>query len=550
MKDHSRLTTQSNIELADLEVGLRLQLLDVALNSIDQGFVVWDDSDRLIICNDRFRELWGYSKELAKPGVLAIELIRYDAAQGRHGDDAPDNWVHKRNQTAKKHHKEGTFEQFTTNSGRTLYIRRYTISALGQVSTFTDITDIKAAEAELKNKTHLLETTLNSIDQGVAIWSAEEELVICNDRFQELWQYPEELTQPGTPSIEFIRFLAKRGEYGPGDPETVAQNYLKNALKKHRGGEDEQHTIKSGKTFYVRRYPANNSDTVSTFTDITVLKITEEALREREEQLQQQVKELEDREERLKVQKSELIALAEDLDLAREESELLNSQKDKFFSIIAHDLMGPFNGLLGYSSLLSANVESMTPALLKESADAIHESGERVSKLLDNLLTWSRLQMDGIEQEKTKINMKAIIEENEALFGPMAAQKNIDLKCQFDRSLIAFADANMVDVIVRNLFSNAIKFTPKEGCVSIEVRKLNKFIDLTVSDTGVGMTDEKLKKLFKIEEWVSTNGTNGEGGTGLGLQLCKEFVETLDGHLHVSSKVGVGTRFKVQLPRP
>lgn len=408
---------------------------------------------------------------------------------------------------------------------------------------------MKTAEAELANKSSLFETTLNSIDQGVAIWDNNEELVICNNRFRELWRYPEELAQPGTPSIEFIRYQAKKGEYGPGDPETVAQKYLDCALKKNGNELDEQHTTRFGQTFYVRRYPSRNFGTVSTFTDISDLKNTEEALRKSEEQLRQQVKELEDREERLETQKSELIKLAEDLDKAWEKSELLNSQKDKFFSIVAHDLMGPFNALLGYSSLLSTNVDTLSMTALKNSAEAIHESSERLSKLLENLLTWSRLQMERIENVQEVIDLEHIINDNVALFKQMAAQKNVKISCHFEGSLIAFVDRNMVDVIVRNLMSNAIKFTPQNGQIKIEVTELEKVIDLTVSDTGVGMPKWKLEKLFRIEEKVSTSGTNGEAGTGLGLQLCKEFVSILNGELNVSSEEGGGTKFNVRLPR-
>jgi signal transduction histidine kinase len=544
------LTSKLDTEHAEIDVELRLQLLDATLNSIDQGFVVWDDKDRLIICNDRFRKLWGYPKSLAKPGAHATDLIRFDAEHGKHENDNIEKWVTKRNKKAQKHFKDGTSEQFTTNSGRVLFIRRYTIAKLGQISTFTDITDVKAAETELAAQTRLLETTLNSIDQGVAIWSNEEKLVICNDRFRELWRYPEDLVKPGTPSIELLRYLAKRGEYGPGDPETVAQNYLKSALEKHHSGTDEQHTVQSGQTFYIRRYPSQDSGTVSTFTDISDLKITEAALLESEEKLRQQIKELEDREEQLNAQKAELITLAEDLDRARERSELLNSQKDKFFSIIAHDLTGPFNALLGYSSLLSTNADRLDADTLKESAGAIHESGERLSKLLENLLTWSRLQMERVNYELSEINMNNIIDDNVALFRPMAEQKGVDINYRSGRSLSAFADKIMVDVIARNLISNAIKFTPKKGRVAIRVKKQKDHIVLTVSDTGVGMSNKKLEKLFRIEEWVSTNGTNGETGTGLGLQLCKEFADILNGKLLVTSEKGVGTEFKVHFPLP
>jgi len=549
MTSTTPLTTEMRAELAEVDAERKSRLLEVTLNSIDQGFVVWDDDECMVICNDRFLEIWKYPKELAKPGVRAIELLRYDAKQGEHGDDGDvEAQAELRNKKAQDHHQNEQDELFTTRSGRVLYIRRYSIAGLGHVTTFTDITELKKTEAALDEKTRLLESTLNSIDQGVAIWSDDDQLAISNDRFRELLGYPAALAKPGTQSIDFIRYLAERGDYGEGDPEELAQAYLKNAIEYHDQGDAEQFTTHDNRTLYVRRYGAKDSSAVTTYTDITDLKKTEDALLHSEEQLQEQVHELKIREEKLEAQTDDLISLTGDLERSRLKSEQLNKQKDKFFSIIAHDLIGPFNSLLGYTSMLSNQMDMIDKVKVAEAAVSINRSAENLFKLLENLLEWSRLQMGRVEFEPEIIDLGKIIDENLDLFSPLAEQKNISLGSESSSGCKAFADPHMVDAIIRNLINNALKFTSENGSISIVVECSEKWTQISCVDTGVGMSPGKIDRLFRLEEKVSTVGTGGETGTGLGLQLCKEFAETQGGKIEVESTEGKGSTFHVTLP--
>lgn len=178
----------------------------------------------------------------------------------------------------------------------------------------------------------------------------------------------------------------------------------------------------------------------------------------------------------------------------------------------------------------------------------MHESAQRVFKLLENLLEWSRLQMGQLKFEPGPVDLKEIIDTNLELYVPLAKEKAIRLTGKRRKSLNVFADAHMVDAIVRNLVNNAIKFTPEKGKVTISARRNGKWAEVEVSDTGVGISADKAARLFRLDEKTSTVGTGGETGTGLGLHLCKEMVERQGGRIQVKSTEGEGSAFRFTLP--
>ena len=226
----------------------------------------------------------------------------------------------------------------------------------------------------------------------------------------------------------------------------------------------------------------------------------------------------------------------------------LNATKDKFFSIIAHDLKSPFNLLLGFSSLLLENYSNFNEEKRKEYIKIINDSSLKTYELLENLLTWAHSQSGRIEFLPEKINIKILINEIVLLLEETAKNKNIKILNNTENDLQIFADKNMIDTVLRNLIANAIKFTPKEGDITIKAQNLlnennDSFTEITVKDSGVGISPEIQSKLFKITENISTKGTEEEAGTGLGLILCKEFVEKHNGEIWVESEVGKGSEF-------
>ena len=286
------------------------------------------------------------------------------------------------------------------------------------------------------------------------------------------------------------------------------------------------------------------------FVNLTLwLRRSEDNLRQSNDQLVMEMRTLQDERERAEALSSEYVELAENYALAKTELENLNQQKDKFFSIIAHDLRSPFTALLGFSSMLQDRADKLSPEKIKEFASHIHESGNRVFKLLENLLEWARLQMDRIEVEPKLVSLGDIAHKTIEVLGPVAAEKDIKL-VERGTPINAFADEHMIDAVIRNLVNNAIKFTPHEGTIAImyDADESEGVARVSVMDTGVGMNAQTTQKLFKLSENVSTKGTDGEGGTGLGLLLCYELVHRNQGTISVESEQGAGSTFTVTLP--
>lgn len=231
-----------------------------------------------------------------------------------------------------------------------------------------------------------------------------------------------------------------------------------------------------------------------------------------------------------------------------EELESLNSSKDKFFSIISHDLRNPFNSLLGFSELLANNIEDLTEQEIKDSAKTLNRTAHNLFNLLTNLLEWSKLQNGTFKIEKTEIILSEVINYTLDSFSESIRAKDIAIMRETESELKVLADRNMIDSAVRNLISNAIKFSNTGGIITIGCIANGKAAELFVTDSGVGIPEEDQERIFKIEKQFSTEGTNNEKGTGFGLLLCKEMVEKNGGSIRFKSKKDEGSTFTISLP--
>jgi PAS domain S-box-containing protein len=225
-----------------------------------------------------------------------------------------------------------------------------------------------------------------------------------------------------------------------------------------------------------------------------------------------------------------------------------NTTKDKLFSIIAHDLRSPFTSILGFSDLFVENKNDLEIAQIEEFVKNINSSVRNTLSLLDNLLNWAKTQTGNFIMQPDKIDLTSIIREVIGISKTAANFKNISLDYNQPGEIEIFADENMVKVVLRNLVSNAIKFTNAGGSINVSAIPNQSEVEITVSDNGVGMDNEKIKILFDISANLTSYGTANEKGSGLGLVLCKEFVEKLGGSIWVNSKAGEGSDFKFTLP--
>ena len=246
---------------------------------------------------------------------------------------------------------------------------------------------------------------------------------------------------------------------------------------------------------------------------------------------------------------AELQTMNEQLKHSEAELRELNANKDKFFSIISHDLKSPFVALLGFSELMANRIESMTREEVVDVAQRMYFSGKNLFKLLENLLQWSRVQTGRMEYQPVKVDLHESVESITTLLSGNALRKKIELRNTIPHNVFATADQNMVNCIFENLVSNAIKYTKPGGSVLVSVREVDANYEIHFQDTGVGIPSKDLINLFRIDQPHSMMGTAEEEGTGLGLILCKELIEKCHGTIGVQSTVGVGTTFTITLPR-
>lgn len=237
-----------------------------------------------------------------------------------------------------------------------------------------------------------------------------------------------------------------------------------------------------------------------------------------------------------------------DLDKSNKKLEELVATKDKFFSIIAHDLKNPLSANLSLLSLLDKDFNKMKPQQKKEMIGLLVKSSHNIYNLLNNLLTWANSQRGTLKNEPSLFNINTLTNTNLEVHKESADNKQINIIFEDFGENTAYADRNMISTIIHNLISNAIKFTPIAGKIRIHIITFNKKVQFSIQDTGVGMNDDKIKKLFKIEHSFSTPGTEKEKGTGLGLLLCKEFIDTNNGDIWIESEENKGTTIFFTLP--
>lgn len=375
-----------------------------------------------------------------------------------------------------------------------------------------ELAERKIAEAALQESERLLSTAIETISDGFVLTDADGSIILFNRKFQNLYPNSFDLIAKGAKFEEFLRGGAERGEF----PEAIGNI---EAWVKARMAERDQRFFVVEMSLAGDRWVRAASQKLPSGGRVGI-----------------------------HVDYTELKQAESELQAQRDELEKLNDQKNKFLSIIAHDLKGPFTALMGASDLMLNLVGEVSPEDLAELAGSTNRSAKRVFELLENLLEWSRLQMDGVEFQPAALELKPLAQSCVDLMSPIASEKDIRITNKVP-DVAALADANMVDTIIRNLMNNALKFTERAGEITIGAKPVDDWIEVSVADNGVGMPADKVERLFRLDQKTSTLGTDGETGTGLGLHLCKELVEKHGGEIRVESVEGEGSTFHFTLPR-
>ena len=241
--------------------------------------------------------------------------------------------------------------------------------------------------------------------------------------------------------------------------------------------------------------------------------------------------------------------IQEEIKLKNEELICSNAEKDKFFSIIAHDLKGPFNGFLGLTQVMAEELPSLTPAEVQKIAVSMSNSAKNLYHLLENLLEWSQIQQGAFPFNPEIIQLGIVVRSSIDMICETAKSKDIEIATDIADGLLVFVDINMIQTVIRNLVLNAVKFTPRGGKITLLAKvATGNNIEISINDNGIGMNPAMIENLFRIDVHTNRKGTEGEPSTGLGLLLCKEFTEKNGGKIWVESEEGIGSTFYFTLP--
>ncbi len=244
----------------------------------------------------------------------------------------------------------------------------------------------------------------------------------------------------------------------------------------------------------------------------------------------------------------ELASKNDEINRQKVELEELNATKDKFFSILAHDLRSPLGTIISFFEFLNSQIDDLNKHEIVDLVKSIHHSTDRLLKLLDNLLQWSRIQTGHLICQPELFDVKESVDTSIELLEMNSQKKDINLYSEIKESLYVYADINMITTIIRNLISNSIKFSHSGDSVWVSAVHANNAVELSVHDTGIGIAKKSIERLFRLDVKHSTTGTHDEKGTGLGLNLCKEFIELNEGKIDVESEPGKGTIVRITLP--
>jgi len=462
-----------------------------------------------ILVNPAFLTLYdyeSYDEIVGKPETILVapserqRVLEYtkNRLEGRH---APPSYITK---GLKKNGTEFSLEVHVTS----YEVENETFS----IAIMRDITELELAQKAVRESEENYRTLVNTSPDAIVVTNTINKLTLVNQRAVEMYGYKDSSSIIGRKYSDFV----------PEDGYKLIKKLTRDIEKKGSIRNVEVEMLKKNGDYFpveisasaIRDIEGNVKGFVSIIRDITKRKNDEMQLRK----------------------------------YADEQAEL-NATKDKFYSIIAHDLRSPFQTLLGYSEMLRSNVNNLGKDKIFGYSDNIHKASAETYSLLEDLLQWTGSQTGRIKASPEPIYVIEMFYSIVKIYKEIAAKKNINLYSNVINDLFIYADRHMITTILRNLVSNAIKFTGREGSIILDAKEDNENIVISVTDSGIGISEDNVTKLFRIDSTFSTKGTEKEKGTGLGLIICKEFAEKNNGVLSVKSKLNEGSTFLLSIPK-
>jgi len=476
------------------------------INFLPEGIYATDENGKITVANNAALEIFGFTIddvfEINSICDLVVPEERDILIKNR------DEIIRSRKSLKHEYHalkKDGSVIPVLIHT--TPIIKEGKFS--GTRGVIIDLTESKIYESGLIASNKFLNTTINAMQEPFFVKDENHKWVLLNDASVEMWGHSrEELIGKSDYDI----FPKEQADVFWEKDDYVFKNGSNKNIEEITNSKGQVRTIITSKVRYTDKV-TEKKYIVGTIHDITELRQAEIKLKHYSQELEE-----------------------------------LNNSKDKFFSIIAHDLRNPFTSIFGFSSVLQEDFDTLSKEEIREYVNYIFLGTKNIYDLIENLLAWSRLQTGRISVQPVKIDVYGKIQDTIEVLNVMAIKKRIKIFNLADKNTYVMGDDNMVSSIFQNLISNAIKFTNPGGSVKISSTILENEIEISICDSGIGMTETELENLFLIGKQKSKAGTYEERGTGLGLILCKEMISKLNGRIAVESKPGDGSIFKLSLP--
>ncbi len=535
-----------------------------AVESIGEGFALFDADDRLVLSNSMHRRMYARNNDLMVPGVRFEDILRGSAARGQHPDaiGRTDEWIKARLQ---RHLNPGDPIEQDRGDGQWLLICERRTSEGGIVGTWTDISRLKAQEAALiaseqrmrvaESRARAAEARLRdaieSMNEGLTAYDAQGRMVLTNRRMHEIYPRLADVLAPGARFEDFLRQGVARGIFDTGG-EPVESFLAKHMSMPADRRKDIEIDLADGRWLLVSRQRTSDGGTVHVRTDITRLKQHEQALRESEERLRGMLRELEESHAQLERQSIQLTRLADRAAEQQQTAEAASVAKSQFLANISHELRTPLNAILGFSEIMKSEMFGQlgSPQYRGYAAD-IHDSGSHLLTVINDILDLSKIEAGKFELNEEDCDVARLVRDAVRFVAERADSAGLGLQQRLAPVLPAVrADGRLIKQILLNLLSNAIKFSPAGGMVTV-VAEIDReaSLSLTVADTGIGIAADQLERVLQPFTQVENTLTRTHAGTGLGLPLCKSLIELHGGRLALQSTVGRGTAVTITLPK-
>ncbi|MGB0747869.1 MAG: NahK/ErcS family hybrid sensor histidine kinase/response regulator [Magnetospiraceae bacterium] len=537
-----------DLEIARREAETAQQHLREAIESISEGFALFDYNDRLVLWNARFKEFWIKAGAHLYEGVEFADLSRATVERGMIADaeDDPEEWLRQR-----MLHHQNPGDPFTCklSNGRWLQINERTTADRGVVGLYTDITEVKTSEKErrereLMEKSILLQSTLDNLSQGVSVYDANLNLVAWNERFKALLDLPDWFIQAGMHYEKILTFLAERGEFQEDNREAVEKR-LARALTFSRFTLEYQRP--TGTILEVRRAPMPDGGFVNTYTDVTQTRQSALALQEAKVSLERRVAErtlkLTELNQQLSQEIVERTEVEKALRVAKNAAEEANVSKTKFLAAASHDLLQPINAARLFITALAERKHTSENRVLVDSIDGSMRSIEDV---LNALLDISKLDAGVVPTEVTQIHLQDLLKRLVLELRPAAHHHGLKIQL-VDTSLHVRSDVRLLTRVLRNFIVNATRYT-EAGRILVGCRRRGDAVDIQVWDTGVGIPQDRVAEIFEEFRQLDTGIKQGEKGAGLGLAIVERIARMLQHPIGVVSKPGQGSMFFITVP--